>query len=200
MIKAHGRLVGPGTVTADNEEIKADAVLIATGALPRVLPGAVPDGERILNWRQLYDLTELPRDLIVVGSGVTGAEFASAYQALGSRVTLVSSRDRVLPQEDEDAANLIEDVFRRRGMTVLGRSRAQAGQPRPGQGHRDLGRRPDRTGEPLPDDCRHDPEDRRLRARRGRASRWTRAALSRWTGYRVRRCRACTRPGTAPAC
>ena len=91
-----------------------------------MLPGAEPDGERILTWRQLYDLTEIPRDLIVVGSGVTGAEFASAYQALGSRVTLVSSRDRVLPQEDEDAASLIEDVFRRSGMTVLGRSRAQA--------------------------------------------------------------------------
>jgi dihydrolipoamide dehydrogenase len=68
----------------------------------------------------------LPRDLIVVGSGVTGAEFAGAYQALGSRVTLVSSRDRVLPQEDEDAANLIEDVFRRSGMTVLSRARAQS--------------------------------------------------------------------------
>jgi NAD(P)H dehydrogenase (quinone) len=113
-------------VTAGDAEIKADTVLIATGALPRVLPGAPPDGERILTWRQLYDLTELPRDLIVIGSGVTGAEFASAYQALGSRVTLVSSRDRVLPQEDEDAANHIEDVFRRRGMTVLGRSRARA--------------------------------------------------------------------------
>ena len=111
---------------AGDEEIKADAILIATGAMPRVLPGAEPDGERILTWRQLYDLTELPPDLIVVGSGVTGAEFASAYQALGSRVTLVSSRDRVLPQEDEDAANLIEDVFRRSGMTVLGQSRAKA--------------------------------------------------------------------------
>jgi dihydrolipoamide dehydrogenase len=126
VIAAKGRLAGAGTVKAGDEEIKADAILIATGALPRVLPGAEPDGERILNWRQLYDLTELPRDLIVVGSGVTGAEFASAYQALGSRVTLVSSRDRVLPQEDEDAAGLIEDVFRRSGMTVLSRSRAQA--------------------------------------------------------------------------
>ena len=131
VIKGHGRLDGPGTVVAGDQEmgdqeIKADAILVATGALPRVLPGAEPDGERILTWRQLYDLTELPPDLIVVGSGVTGAEFASAYQALGSRVTLVSSRDRVLPQEDEDAANLIEDVFRRSGMTVLGRSRARA--------------------------------------------------------------------------
>jgi dihydrolipoamide dehydrogenase len=111
---------------ADEREIRADAVLIATGALPRVLPGAEPDGERILNWRQLYDLTELPPELIVVGSGVTGAEFASAYQALGSQVTLVSSRHRVLPQEDADGAAVVEDVFRRRGMTVLGRSRASA--------------------------------------------------------------------------
>ena len=129
VIRAKGRLAGPqrpGVVTAGDTEIKADTILIATGALPRVLPGAPPDGERILTWRQLYDLTELPRDLIVIGSGVTGAEFASAYQALGSRVTLVSSRDRVLPQEDQDAANHIEDVFRRRGMTVLGRSRARA--------------------------------------------------------------------------
>ncbi len=124
VIAGHGRLAGPGVVRAGEAEIKADAILIATGALPRVLLGSEPDGERILTWRQLYDLTELPRDLIVVGSGVTGAEFASAYQALGSRVTLVSSRDRVLPQEDEDAASHIEDVFRRRGMTVLGRSRA----------------------------------------------------------------------------
>jgi dihydrolipoamide dehydrogenase len=126
VIQAHGRLDGPGTVQAGDLQIRADAILIATGALPRVLPGAEPDGERILTWRQLYDLTELPRELIVVGSGVTGAEFAGAYQALGSRVTLVSSRDRVLPQEDEDAANLIEDVFRRSGMRVLSQSRAQA--------------------------------------------------------------------------
>jgi dihydrolipoamide dehydrogenase len=126
VINAHGRLAGPRTIEAGDQQITADAILLATGASPRILPGAEPDGDRILTWRQLYDLTELPRDLIVVGSGVTGAEFASAYQALGSRVTLVSSRDRVLPHEDEDAANLIEDVFRRRGMTVLGRSRARA--------------------------------------------------------------------------
>ena len=124
VITGRGRLAAPHTVLAGDREITADAVLIATGALPRVLPGAEPDGERVLNWRQLYDLTELPPELIVVGSGVTGAEFASAYQALGSQVTLVSSRHRVLPQEDADAAAVVEDVFRRRGMTVLGRSRA----------------------------------------------------------------------------
>ena len=117
-------LAGPGTVRAGGRDIAADAVLIAVGAHPRVLPDCAPDGERILNWRQLYDLPEIPEELIVVGSGVTGAEFASAYQALGSSVTLVSSRQRVLPHEDVDAAVVIEEVFRRRGMTVLGRSRA----------------------------------------------------------------------------
>ncbi len=124
VVSGSGRLAGPRSVLAGNTQIEADTVLVATGAEPRVLPGAEPDGERILTWRQIYDLTELPEELIVVGSGVTGAEFASAYQALGSQVTLVSSRDRVLPHEDADAAVVVEDVFRRRGMTVLGRSRA----------------------------------------------------------------------------
>jgi NAD(P)H dehydrogenase (quinone) len=119
-----GRLVGPRTVAVGDTEISADIVLLATGARPRVLPDAVPDGERILTCRQLYDLGELPEELIVVGSGVTGAEFAGAYQALGSQVTLVSSRERVLPSEDADAAMVVEDVFKRRGMTVLSRSRA----------------------------------------------------------------------------
>jgi pyruvate/2-oxoglutarate dehydrogenase complex dihydrolipoamide dehydrogenase (E3) component len=126
VIAGTGRLTGPRTVAAGDTKIEADAVLIATGAEPRILAGAEPDGERILTWRQLYDLPELPPELIVVGSGVTGAEFASAYQALGSQVTLVSSRDRVLPHEDADAAVVVEDVFRRRGMTVLGQSRASA--------------------------------------------------------------------------
>jgi dihydrolipoamide dehydrogenase len=91
-----------------------------------VVPGAEPDGGRILTWEQVYDLDVLPERLVVVGSGVTGAEFASAYNALGSEVVLVSSREHVLPGEDADAAQVLEDVFRRRGMQVLGRSRAVA--------------------------------------------------------------------------
>jgi NAD(P)H dehydrogenase (quinone) len=133
VISGTGRLVGPRTVEVGGERIDADAVLISVGAEPRILPGAEPDGERVLTWRQIYDLPELPPELIVVGSGVTGAEFASAYQALGSQVTLVSSRDRVLPHEDADAAVVVEGVFRRRGMTVLSRSRA-SGVKRTGDG------------------------------------------------------------------
>jgi pyruvate/2-oxoglutarate dehydrogenase complex dihydrolipoamide dehydrogenase (E3) component len=113
--------------TADGvDELEADVVLLATGARPRVLRGAALDGERILNWHQIYDLDAFPERLVVVGSGVTGAEFAGAYQALGSQVTLVSSRDRVLPGEDSDAAAVIEAVFRRHGMTVVSQARAEA--------------------------------------------------------------------------
>ncbi|MCA1822862.1 MAG: NAD(P)H-quinone dehydrogenase [Frankia sp.] len=125
--RAHGAETGAIAPANDDETIvEADVILLATGAHPRVVPGAEPDGERILNWRQVYDLPELPQRLVVVGSGATGAEFAGAFQALGSSVTLVSSRDRVLPGEDADAANLIEDVFTRRGMTVVKSVRASA--------------------------------------------------------------------------
>ncbi len=104
--------------------VDAATVLIATGGTPRLLPDARPDGDRILTWRQVYDLPALPEHLVVIGSGVTGAEFASAYLAMGVAVTLVSSRDRVMPHEDPDAAMAIERVFRSRGMTILNNSRA----------------------------------------------------------------------------
>ena len=129
VLRARGRLDGPQRVVATpvdgspEEVVEADVVLLATGAAPRTLPSAEPDGERILTWEQVYELDEVPEKLVVVGSGVTGAEFASAYNALGVDVTLVSSRDRVLPGEDADAAEVLEEVFKRRGMTVLSKSR-----------------------------------------------------------------------------
>jgi dihydrolipoamide dehydrogenase len=128
VVHGEGRLDGPHRLviaTADGEEtVDADVLLVATGATPRLLAGSEPDGERILTWREVYDLAELPEELVVVGSGVTGAEFANAYQAMGSHVTLVSSRDRVMPSEDADAALVLEDVFQRRGMRIVRRARA----------------------------------------------------------------------------
>lgn len=135
IIIGDGRLEGPQRVIVsagsggkrkDFDQCDADTVVVAVGASPRELPSAQPDGERILTWTQLYSLPDVPEHLVVVGSGVTGAEFASAYTALGAKVTLVSSRDQVLPGEDADAAALIEAVFRRNGMTLLANSRAQS--------------------------------------------------------------------------
>ncbi len=131
LVRGRGSLAGADRVEVTAEDgserlLRADAVLVATGASPRTLPSALPDGERILTWEQVYDLTDVPEHLIVVGSGVTGAEFASAYLALGIEVTLVSSRDRVLPGEDADAAAVLEDVLTRRGMNVLSKSRMES--------------------------------------------------------------------------
>jgi NAD(P)H dehydrogenase (quinone) len=130
-----GRLMSPSRVSVQldkgvqldegaTEELDADIVLVATGSTPRVMDSALPDGERILTWQHIYALSEVPKRLIVVGSGVTGAELAHAYLGLGSEVVLVSSRERVLPGEDADAATVIENVFRRRGMQIMNRSRA----------------------------------------------------------------------------
>jgi pyruvate/2-oxoglutarate dehydrogenase complex dihydrolipoamide dehydrogenase (E3) component len=131
LVQGEGRLDGTNAIivsTAKNgtdfDRIEADTLVISVGATPRILPTAVPDGERILTWTQLYDLPEIPEHLIVVGSGVTGAEFASAYRALGAKVTLISSREQVLPGEDADAAAVIEKVFKRNGMKVMSKSRA----------------------------------------------------------------------------
>jgi dihydrolipoamide dehydrogenase len=132
IVAGHGRLDGPSKILVSSsggstvDEIEADTIVISTGARPRQLESAKPDGERILTWTQLYSLDAVPDHLIVVGSGVTGAEFASAYTALGSKVTLISSRDQVLPGEDADAAAVIEGVFTRNGMRVLSKSRAES--------------------------------------------------------------------------
>ena len=131
LVKGHGRLTSSNTVHVETDEgleydLEAQFVLLAVGAYPRELDTAKPDGERIFNWKQVYQMREIPEKLIVVGSGVTGAEFASAYNGLGSDVTLISSRDQVLPGEDSDAAAVLENVFERRGLTVLSRSRADS--------------------------------------------------------------------------
>ncbi len=101
------------------ERLDADIVLVCTGANPRVLKGAEPDGERILNWRQVYDLIEQPEHLIVVGSGVTGAEMVSAFAELGTPVTMVSSGSRILPHDDADAADVLEKVLAERGVSLV---------------------------------------------------------------------------------
>lgn len=129
VINGTGRLDGTERVVATlpdgaQEVLEADIILVSTGTTPRELDTARCDGERILNWKQVYNLTELPERLIVVGSGVTGAEFASAYDELGVEVVLVSSREKVLPGQDEDAAGVLQDVFERRGMEIRSKTRA----------------------------------------------------------------------------
>jgi NAD(P)H dehydrogenase (quinone) len=129
LVRGRGRISGAHQVTVDlasgdEQLLDADYVLLATGSTARILPFFAPDGERVLTGQQVYGLEEVPEHLIVVGSGATGAEFAHAFLRFGSEVSLVSSRELIMPTEDPDAASVVETVFERRGMRILRRSRA----------------------------------------------------------------------------
>ena len=129
VVRGRGWISGYHEVTVALEAggervLPADYVLVATGSSARVLPFFEPDGERVLTAHQVYNLPAVPEHLIVVGSGATGAEFAHAFRRLGARVTLISSRDLILPTADPDAAEVIEGVFERRGMTIVRNARA----------------------------------------------------------------------------
>ena len=124
-VRVEGVGDGPAAV-GSGTAVEADTILISTGARPRELPDALPDGERILNWTQLYELEELPERLIVVGSGVTGVEFVHIFESLGSDVTLVVSRQQILPHRDPEVAAVLEDNFLERGVKLLIGARATA--------------------------------------------------------------------------
>ena len=128
----HGRaeLKGPHEVVIDTngviEELSADFIVVATGSRPRV-PDFVPvDHERVLITRDAYPPPEIPEHAIVVGSGVTGVEFTHLFDALGSRVTLLVSRQQVLPIKDAEVASVLEEAFLQRGISLLKGARASA--------------------------------------------------------------------------
>jgi NAD(P)H dehydrogenase (quinone) len=113
-------------LTADGktETIAFDACLVSTGSRPRIPDWVEVDGDRILTTRHCYPPTEIPTHLVVVGSGVTGVEFVHMFSSLGSKVTLVVSRQQVLPQKDPEVAAVLEDDFIRRGVNLLKGARA----------------------------------------------------------------------------
>ncbi|MDA8366197.1 MAG: FAD-dependent oxidoreductase [Actinomycetota bacterium] len=130
LLTGEGRLSGPHTVVATTTEgertIHADAVLLSTGSRPRLPAWANPDGERILTTRDAYPPAELPEHLVVIGSGVTGVEFVHMFSSLGCQVSLVVSREQVLPRKDPEVAAVLEEDFLRRGVRLLKGARAVA--------------------------------------------------------------------------
>jgi NAD(P)H dehydrogenase (quinone) len=128
LLRGTGRLKGPHEVVVETaqgiEELEADFIVVATGSRPRVPDFAPVDGERVLTTRQAYPPPELPEHMVVVGSGVTGVEFTHMFDALGSKVTLLVSRQQVLPLKDPEVAAALEDEFMRQGVTLLKGARA----------------------------------------------------------------------------
>lgn len=130
IVHGSATLVGPHTVQITRagitSEIEADRILIATGSRPRIPEWASPDGDRILTTRECYPPKTLPEHIVVIGSGVTGVEFVHMFSSLGSKVTLVVSRQQVLPSKDPEVAAVLEADFIRRGVSLLKGARATA--------------------------------------------------------------------------
>jgi NAD(P)H dehydrogenase (quinone) len=130
MIRGTARMKGPHDVVAETEdgieELPADAILLSTGSRPRIPEWAQPDGERVLTTRQAYPPPELPSHLVVIGSGVTGVEFVHMFSSFGSKISLIVSRQQVLPSKDAEVAAALEAELIRRGVRLLKGARAEA--------------------------------------------------------------------------
>ena len=120
----HGRLAGKGKleVSAGGKKIAdltAKHIILATGARARTLPGLEPDGELIWTYKEAMVPEEMPKSLLVVGSGAIGIEFASFYRTLGAEVTVVEVLPRILPVEDEEISDFAEKAFKAQGMNIM---------------------------------------------------------------------------------
>lgn len=130
LILGIGALLDERTAVARTEDgerrIEFDKALISTGSVPRIPPWAVVDGERILTTRDAYDLPAVPEHMVVIGSGVTGVEFVHIFQSLGAKVTLVVSRQQILPHRDPEVAAVLEEDFLDRGVKLVIGARAES--------------------------------------------------------------------------
>ncbi|HEX9992038.1 MAG TPA: FAD-dependent oxidoreductase [Acidimicrobiales bacterium] len=128
LLQGTGRLKGPNEVVVETTdgvtELRADAILVSTGSRPRVPDWAEVDGERVLTTRQAYPPPEIPEQLVVIGSGVTGVEFVHMFSSFGAQVSLIVSRQQVLPQKDAEVAAALEDELLRRDVRLLKGARA----------------------------------------------------------------------------
>ncbi len=137
LIRGAGRVKGRHEVVAETEdgieELVADAILISTGSRPRIPDWAKPDGEIILTTRQAYPPPAMPEHLVVIGSGVTGVEFVHMFSSFGAKVTLIVSRQQVLPGKDPEVAAALEDSLLQRGVRLFKGARAMGVETGPGE-------------------------------------------------------------------
>jgi dihydrolipoamide dehydrogenase len=118
VVEGEGRLSGEGKLQVGDRTLEAKHILIATGARARDLPFAKADGERIWTYRHAMVPKEMPKKLLVIGSGAIGVEFASFYSDMGAEVTIVEMLDRILPVEDEDVSTFMHKALTKQGMKI----------------------------------------------------------------------------------
>jgi len=118
-IEGTGRLVAPDTVEVDGRRITGGHVVLATGSYPKTLPGLDIDGDRVITSDHALSLDRLPERAVILGGGVIGVEFASAWRSFGVDVTIVEALPRLVAAEDEEVSTAVERAFRRRGISYL---------------------------------------------------------------------------------
>lgn len=123
VIKGAAKLAGKGkiSVTAEGktETVEADHIILATGARSRELPNVKIDGTRVLGYREAMVMPKQPKELLIIGSGAIGMEFAYFYNAMGTKVTIVEFMQRILPVEDEEVSKAMQVSFKKKGMEIL---------------------------------------------------------------------------------
>jgi dihydrolipoamide dehydrogenase len=128
-----GTMTGPGKLSVDRDgkktELEAKHIIVATGARARELPFAQSDGKRIWTYRHAMTPAEMPSELLVIGSGAIGIEFASFYNDLGAKVTVVEMVERIVPAEDEEVSALLQKSLEKQGMTILTQAGVQSLKP-----------------------------------------------------------------------
>ena len=174
LLQGSARFLGPHEVevtTVDGTEVlPADAVLISTGSRPRIPAFCQPDGDRVLTTRDCYPPKVIPRHAVIIGSGVTGVEFVHMFASLGSKVTLIVSRQQVLPSKDPEVAAALEVNFLERGVSPAEGRPGHRHRPHGGRGHRHVRRRAGGQGQPRRAGHRFGAQQRRARRARRRAS------------------------------
>ena len=202
-MRGTARLAGPNTVVAETAEgdrtFEADAILLSTGSRPRVPEWAQVDDDRVMITRDAYPPAALPDHLVVIGSGVTGVEFVHMFSSLGCEVTLIVSRQQVLPQKDPEVAAVLEADFARRGVHLLKGARAVGVERTGGGGDRPVRRRALRPWLPRPALHRLDPQLRGAGPRDGRHRPRPRRLRRHQPPLPDAACRTSTPPATCPA-
>ncbi|WP_405084507.1 dihydrolipoyl dehydrogenase [Microbispora sp. NBC_01389] len=116
VVEGEGRLAGPGRVAVGDQVYEGRNVVLATGSVPKSLPGLDIDGEKVISSDHALVLDRVPSSVVILGGGVIGVEFASVWRSFGAEVTIVEALPHLLPLEDESSSKLLERAFRRRGI------------------------------------------------------------------------------------
>lgn len=138
-IRAFGKLVSKNQIDVfdkDNKKINsvtADKIIIATGARPKSLPSIPVDYKNIITSTEAMILESLPKELIVVGAGAIGVEFAYFYSVLGTKVTIIEMMDNILPIEDKEVSQTLEKSFKKRGIEILTNAKVQKAEVKDGK-------------------------------------------------------------------